>query len=133
MTVSFIKIGSFKDILFEGEGGTSRCDASTLFEEGGGTSRCGASTLFEGEGGTSRCGARTLFEGGGGISRCGASTLFEGGGGISRCGASTLFHLRTCVFYLKMVEWNDGNMLWLKQPNERAALRCRVCVDLNCY
>jgi len=32
-----------------------------------------------------------------------------------------------------MAEWNFLKMLWLKQPNERAVFRRRVCVDLNRY
>jgi hypothetical protein len=55
------------------------------------------------------------------------------GGGTSPCGASTHFHFCTCVLYLKMVELNHRNMLWLKQPNERAVFRRRVCVSLNRY
>ena len=36
-----------------------------------------------------------------------------------------------CFFYVKMVEWNHRNMLWLKQQNDRAVFRCRVLVNLN--
>ena len=61
--------------------------------------------------------------------------IFEGGGGgcTSPCGASILFHFCACVFYLKMVERNDRNILWVKQTNERAVFRCCVCVDSNSY
>jgi hypothetical protein len=60
-------------------------------------------------------------------------TIFGREGSTSQCGASLLSQLCTCVFFLKIVEWNQRNMLWLKQQNERSVFRCCVCVDLNRY
>jgi hypothetical protein len=45
--------------------------------------------------------------------------------------SSIHFHLFTCVFYLKMVEWNHRNMFWGSKQMNVLCSDVVFCVDLN--